>query len=235
MRPRRPPTTSAPRAGSSRRTGALARARSPARTARPTPVTAASSRPSAYGVSTHGFATTTTRASPRSSSSSSETFLEALLEDIIDRILTARGADVKVREIVLDGQRAIGGRIGRLFPHLTGESFEDAAAEMGFRELPRRWRTIRQARNAFIHDSPFNSPRETPRCEHGERGDAPARPGLQALRAHEQPFRGRRRARSRRARAWPRVAAHEGALPPHHWHRPGRGLPAVRLQPRDLA
>jgi hypothetical protein len=89
-----------------------------------------------------------------------ETFLEALLEDIINRILTARGADLEVREIVLDGQRAIGGRIGRLFPHLTGESFEDAAAEMGFRDFPRRWRSIRQARNAFIHDSPFNSPQE---------------------------------------------------------------------------
>ena len=90
-----------------------------------------------------------------------ETFLEAILEDIIDRILTARGADVKVREIVLDGQRAIGGRIGRLFPHLTGETFEEAAQEMGFKEFPRKWRDIRQARNAFIHDSPFNAPRET--------------------------------------------------------------------------
>ncbi len=89
-----------------------------------------------------------------------ETFLEALLEDIIDRILIARGADVKVREIVLDGQRAIGGRIGRLFPHLTGESFEDAAAEMGFRDFPYRWRQMRQARNAFIHDSPFRGPQE---------------------------------------------------------------------------
>lgn len=90
-----------------------------------------------------------------------ETFLEAVLEDIIDRILSARGADVKVREVVLDGQRAIGGRIGRLFPHLTGEEFEEAAAEMGFREFPYKWRELRQARNAFIHDSPFRGPRET--------------------------------------------------------------------------
>lgn len=89
-----------------------------------------------------------------------ETFLEALLEDIINRILTARGADLEIRELVLDGQRAIGARIGRLFPHLTGESFEDAAAEMGFRDFPKRWRKIRQSRNAFIHDSPFNSPQE---------------------------------------------------------------------------
>jgi len=90
-----------------------------------------------------------------------ETFLESILEDLIDRILTARGADVTVREVVLDGQRAIGGRIGRLFPHLTGERFEEAADEMGFHEFPRRWRDMRQARNAFIHDSPFRGPRET--------------------------------------------------------------------------
>jgi hypothetical protein len=90
-----------------------------------------------------------------------ETFLESMLEDLIDRILTARGADVTVREVVLDGQRAIGGRIGRLFPSLTNERFEDAADEMGFHEFPRRWRDMRQARNAFIHDSPFRGPRET--------------------------------------------------------------------------
>jgi hypothetical protein len=90
-----------------------------------------------------------------------ETFLESLLEDLIDRILTARGADVTVREVVLDGQRAIGGRIGRLFPSLTSERFEDAADEMGFHDFPRRWRDVRQARNAFIHDSPFRGPRET--------------------------------------------------------------------------
>ncbi len=90
-----------------------------------------------------------------------ETFLEAILEDIIDRILTARGADVAVREVVLDGQRAIGGRIGRLFPHLTGEEFEAAASEMGYRDFPYKWRELRAARNAFIHDSPFRGPRET--------------------------------------------------------------------------
>ncbi len=90
-----------------------------------------------------------------------ETFLESILEDIIDRILTARGADVMVREVVLDGQRAIGARIGRLFPHLTGEQFEEAAAELGYREFPHRWRTLRAARNAFIHDSPFRGAQET--------------------------------------------------------------------------
>ncbi len=90
-----------------------------------------------------------------------ETFLESILEDIIDRILTARGADVTVREVVLDGQRAIGARIGRLFPHLTGEVFEDAASELGYRDFPRRWRDLRSARNAFIHDSPFRGPQES--------------------------------------------------------------------------
>ncbi|MDY0087214.1 MAG: hypothetical protein RBS78_01460 [Coriobacteriia bacterium] len=88
-------------------------------------------------------------------------FLEAILEDIIDRILAAHGADVAVREVVLDGQRAVGGRIGRLFPHLTGEVFEDVAAELGYREFPARWRQVRAARNAFIHDSPFNEPQES--------------------------------------------------------------------------
>lgn len=88
-------------------------------------------------------------------------FLEAILEDIIDRILAARGADLRVREVVLDGQRAVGGRIGRLFPHLTGEQFEEAAAELGYERFPARWREVRAARNAFIHDSPFNGPQET--------------------------------------------------------------------------
>lgn len=86
-----------------------------------------------------------------------ETLLEAILEDIIDRILASRGADLKVREAVLDGQRAIGARIGRLFPSLTGEEFEEAASEMGYREFPRRWREVRQARNSFIHDTPFRN------------------------------------------------------------------------------
>lgn len=90
-----------------------------------------------------------------------ETFLESILEDIIDRILAAQGATVTVREVVLDSQRAIGARIGRLFPQLTGEEFEEAAAELGFREFPRRWRDLRKARNAFIHDSPFRGPQET--------------------------------------------------------------------------
>ena len=54
----------------------------------------------------------------------------------------------------------MGQRIGKLFPALTGEQFEDAAAELGFREFPRRWRALRAERNAFIHDSSFEGARE---------------------------------------------------------------------------
>lgn len=86
--------------------------------------------------------------------------LETILEDILDRILEAHGADVHVRRVLIDSQRAIGVRIGKIFPALTGVEFEDAAAELGYRDFPYRWRDMRGARNAFIHDSPFNSPRE---------------------------------------------------------------------------
>jgi hypothetical protein len=88
-------------------------------------------------------------------------FLEAILEDILDRILVAHGADVGVRRVVMDSQRSISMRIGTLFPELTGHEFEDAAAELGFRDFPRRWRTLREVRNSFIHDSPFRGARET--------------------------------------------------------------------------
>lgn len=81
--------------------------------------------------------------------------LEALLEDILDRIMAAHGADVPLRSTVLDTVRAIGGRIGKLFPELTGVEFEEAAAESGFRDFPKRWRKIREVRNAFIHDTPY--------------------------------------------------------------------------------
>jgi len=86
--------------------------------------------------------------------------LETILEDILDRVLEAHGADVRVRKVLIDSQRAIGVRIGKIFPALTGVEFEDAAAELGYRDFPYRWRDMRGARNAFIHDSPFNSPRE---------------------------------------------------------------------------
>lgn len=83
-------------------------------------------------------------------------FLEAILEDILARIMAAHGADVSIRRALMDAQRAIGGRIGHVFPELTGVEFEDVAEELGFRDFPKRWRTLRSQRNDFIHDSPFN-------------------------------------------------------------------------------
>ncbi len=81
--------------------------------------------------------------------------LEALLEDILDRIMAAHGADIAIRGTLLDTVRAIGQRLSRLFPDLTGVEFEDAAAELGYRDFPKRWRKVRQIRNAFIHDTPY--------------------------------------------------------------------------------
>lgn len=88
------------------------------------------------------------------------TFLESLIEDILARIMEAQGASVRLRATVLDTQRSVGQRIGKLFPSLTGTSFEDAAAELGFRDFPHRWRTLRSERNAFIHDSSFETAKE---------------------------------------------------------------------------
>ena len=88
------------------------------------------------------------------------TFLETLLEDMLARIMAAEGASVKLRAGVLDTQRSVGQRIGKLFPTLTGEQFEDAAAEAGFREFPHSWRDLRSERNAFIHDATFELSRE---------------------------------------------------------------------------
>ena len=81
--------------------------------------------------------------------------LEALLEDILDRIMAAHGADIAIRGTLLDSVRAIGTRISRLFPDLTGVEFEDAASEAGFHDFPKRWRKVREVRNAFIHDTPY--------------------------------------------------------------------------------
>lgn len=86
--------------------------------------------------------------------------LEALLEDILDRIMAAHGADIAVRGTVLDNVRAIGTRIGRLFPQLTGTEFEDAADKLGYRDFPKRWRDLRSQRNAFIHDTPYRDFKE---------------------------------------------------------------------------
>jgi len=60
--------------------------------------------------------------------------LEAVVEDILDRIMDAHGADLPLRRMVMDTQRSIGVRIGKLFPSLTGEEFEEAAAELGYRD-----------------------------------------------------------------------------------------------------
>lgn len=81
--------------------------------------------------------------------------LEALLEDILDRIMAAHGADVAIRGTLLDQVRSIGMRISRLFPDLTGVEFDDAAADVGFRDFPKRWRHVRTLRNSFIHDTPY--------------------------------------------------------------------------------
>ncbi len=88
-------------------------------------------------------------------------FLEAVLEDVLDRIMEFHGADIRLRRTVMDTQRSIGVRIGKVFPTLAGEEFEDAASELGYRDFPKRWRKMREARNGFIHDSPFNGPQET--------------------------------------------------------------------------
>ena len=89
------------------------------------------------------------------------TFLESLLEDMLARIMAAEGASVKLRASVLDTQRSVGQRLGRLFPTLTGIQFEDAAAEAGFRDFPHRWRALRSERNAFIHDATFEGAKES--------------------------------------------------------------------------
>jgi hypothetical protein len=89
------------------------------------------------------------------------TFLETLLEDMLARIMAAEGASVKLRAGVLDTQRSIGQRIGRLFPTLVGEQFEAASAKAGYPEFPRQWRDLRTERNAFIHDAAFDGQRES--------------------------------------------------------------------------
>lgn len=89
------------------------------------------------------------------------TFLETLLEDILARIMAAEGGSVKLRAGVLDTQRSVGQRIGKLFPTLTGQQFEDAAKAAGLAEFPKRWRRLRAERNAFIHDASFEGQRES--------------------------------------------------------------------------
>jgi DNA-directed RNA polymerase subunit RPC12/RpoP len=102
------------------------------------------------------------------------TFLESLLEDMLARIMATEGASVKLRAAVLDTMRSVGQRIGKLFPTLTGVQFEDAATEAGFERFPRRWRSLRAERNAFIHDATFEGARE-------ELGEASAREAIELL------------------------------------------------------
>jgi len=87
--------------------------------------------------------------------------LEAVLEDILDRIMETHGADLPLRRMILDTERSIGVRIGKIFPSLVDEEFEEAAAELGYRDFPYRWRKMREVRNAFIHDSPYNGAQES--------------------------------------------------------------------------
>lgn len=89
------------------------------------------------------------------------TFLETLLEDMLARIMAAEGASVKLRAGVLDTQRSVGQRLGRLFPTLVGEQFEVAAAKAGAPDFPKHWRTLRAERNAFIHDAAFDGQKES--------------------------------------------------------------------------
>jgi hypothetical protein len=96
------------------------------------------------------------------------TFLETLLEDMLARIMAAEGASVKLRAGVLDTQRSVGQRIGKLYPTLTGEQFEESSSEAGHPEFPRHWRTLRTERNAFIHDAAFDGQRESLSVETAE-------------------------------------------------------------------
>lgn len=89
------------------------------------------------------------------------TFLETVFEDILARMMQANGADPKVVALVLDTERSVGLRLGKLFPTLSGETFENVAAELGYNEFPRRWRALRADRNAFIHGESFDNPRES--------------------------------------------------------------------------
>ncbi len=89
------------------------------------------------------------------------TFLETLFEDILARMMEAGGAETRVIALVLDTERSVGMRLGKLFPTLSGVSFEGLAVELGYNDFPRRWRDMRSARNAFIHGESFTDPRTT--------------------------------------------------------------------------
>ena len=80
---------------------------------------------------------------------------------MLARIMAAEGASVKLRAGVLDTQRSVGQRLGKLFPTLVGEQFEVASAKAGYAEFPKQWRALRTERNAFIHDAAFDGQRES--------------------------------------------------------------------------
>lgn len=89
------------------------------------------------------------------------TFLESLFEDLLVRIMQAEGASVRLSAAVLDAERSVGQRITKLFPILTGEQFDNAAAAAGHADFPHRWRLLRTERNAFIHDATFEDVKES--------------------------------------------------------------------------
>lgn len=89
------------------------------------------------------------------------TLLETIFEDILARMMRSNGSDDRLIALVLDTERSVGLRLGKLFPTLAGQTFESVAAELGYNEFPRCWREMRAARNAFIHGESFDNPRET--------------------------------------------------------------------------
>lgn len=88
------------------------------------------------------------------------TLLETLFEDVLARMMRVRGADTALIALVLDTERSVGMRLGKLFPALTGARFEQVAEDLGYPAFSRSWREMRSARNAFIHGESFGDPRE---------------------------------------------------------------------------
>lgn len=89
------------------------------------------------------------------------TILESVFEDILARMMLAKGAEKDVVALVLDTERSVGMRLGKLFPTLSGETFENVAASLGYGDFPLRWKHMRNERNAFIHGESFDNPKET--------------------------------------------------------------------------
>lgn len=89
------------------------------------------------------------------------TLLESLFEDLLVRIMRAQGATVRLSAAVLDAERSVGQRITKLFPILTTQQFDSAAAAAGQENFPSRWRALRTERNAFIHDATFDEAKES--------------------------------------------------------------------------